>query len=647
MKYLATLLFPFCLPSSSPAQTAPDREVSPGGAVNWMRTTSAGNLLVCTSEGLKGIDPAKGTVQWTVAALANAPESGFEEVKGTPFVALAPASGADQLLIVEPFEGRVLFNSREAGISNVTSKYFLYEANVIVVVGQQGPEPVMACVDMASGKMLWNKSSDFSKLTACVAAGPDEIILSTLFFAYKLNAHTGEELWKQSPDPKFAAMAGFMNTLDRGGANLNTGNDIYAVLVATPHAPGIVIMGAQKVNRKESTGTDGKTTVTVTYESFFNAFRASDGGYAWAEPVKLMQKVGAVIPMNEGLVIGGGDNTNANLMDYTSGVGRWGKNGRGINVSGGALQNAIPMGNRLLLVSGEKDGSAMVVETATGAEVWGRAVKLDGPVQKVLTLPDAIAIGSAEQVDVVDRNTGATLIAGPFKGGSGLMVTDGGALYLFNTKDGLLRTFSGGSARVLGSVPLKFEGKEQPRMLELLPKGALVSADQNMALLAADGSIAYQKYFPAPRESGLNRALLHASAVRAAYYTAAFGYTSAAFGSVSSSIQVQDTQSAVAKDVTGQLSAIYGDASKMGLSATKSFLAQASARFTATTSTQAVQYILSEVASKEFVLMAIVKVDGSVANTIMLGRNKTPQYAVDGATNSVYLLADGKVRAYR
>ena len=184
-------------------------------------------------------------------------------------------------------------------------------------------------------------------------------------------------------------------------------------------------------------------------------------------------------------------------------------------------------------------------------------------------------------------------------------------------------------------------------MLEILAEGVLVSADQNMALMTSSGVVRYMKYFPAPHESGLMKALYYASAVRAAYYTAAYGYTSAALGSVSSSIQVHNANDAVAKDITGQLSTIYGDASKMGLSATKRFIDAANARFTATTRTQTIQYILSEVTNKDYVLMAMNKADGSVVNTIPIGKDKTPRYAVDGTDNSVYLLSDGKVKAFR
>ena len=117
-----------------------------------MRINSTGNLVACTSDGLKGIDPSTGAISWTVKELANAPESGYEEIANTPFLALVPAGASDQLMIVEPYNGTVLFSSKESGIGHIASKYFLYANNVIVLVGQRPDKTaVMACVDMATG----------------------------------------------------------------------------------------------------------------------------------------------------------------------------------------------------------------------------------------------------------------------------------------------------------------------------------------------------------------------------------------------------------------------------------------------------------------------------------------------------------------
>jgi len=347
------------------------------------------------------------------------------------------------------------------------------------------------------------------------------------------------------------------------------------------------------------------------------------------------------------LLVGAGDKNSADMLDYGTGNGLWGKNGKGISVSG-PLSGAVEMNGKTLLTSGGKDGVAMLVD-GTGTELWAKKVKLGGAIQSVTEMPGALLIASSEEADVVDLSTGVSKLGKPFKGGAGTVAVGEGEVFLFNNKDHLLHRLpiGVGTASPLSNAPLEFEGNESASHVELLAGGIVVSSDQNIAMFGKDGSLKYKKYFPAPRESGLTRALLYANAVRAAYYTAAFGYTSAAFGAVSQNIQVTDAGSAAGKEITGQLSTIYGDATGMALDYTKQFIARANARFKATASTNDVQYILSDAGKREFVLMRVSKSDGSLGETIPLGNDKTPMYEVDGFDNAVYLVNGANVVAYR
>ena len=632
------------------AQNAPAWSTTTG-PTQWMRITSAGALVLGTSDGLKGVDPASGKVVWTVRELANVPESSYAEVERTPFITVVPPDRAEDLFILEPFSGQVVFNSEEAGISKISSKYFLYANNAIVLAGQKADKTAaMACVDMGTGTVRWTKDDSFSRITACNSDGADAILLCTFAYIYKLDAASGKEIWKKAPNPEAekmgAGMGNLMAMMDKNAANINLPN-VSGVFVTTPNAPGICILGMQTERRSEVTDAQGKKTVQVSYSTFLNALRTSDGSYVWEKPLEMPQMMGAIVPLERGLLVGAGNTKSIDMLDYNSGRGLWGKNGKGINVKG-VLAGAVELEQGILLTSGAEDGVVTLMD-AQGIEKWKKPAKLSGVVRSVTKLGGDLLVATAEEVDVIDLATGLSRLAKPLKGGGGLVTSSEGVTYAFNTRDGLLYTLPGGGGipTALNSTPVEFEGKESPTALEAVPGGLLLSSDQNLALLGTDGSVKYRKYVPAPRESGLVRALKYASAVRAAYYSAAFGYTSAAFGNAAQNIQVNDPGSAFARDLSTGLADVYGEASQAAAGATKRFFQEASARFKATSTSNDIQYVMGVADKSGYVLLALHKHDGTEAMNIPLGKDKNPQYEVDAITNAVYLLNGTEVRCYK
>lgn len=630
--------------TSDPAWTA-----KPGGTIAWVRSTSAGNLIASTSEGLKGIEAESGAVLWTVARLANAPESGFKELEGSPFLALASADGKDPVVIVEPFSGAVLFSAADAGIAEVGRQWFLYDLGVIVVAGKKaGGERLMLCVDMGTGQVRWSKDGELGRITGCASDGKAGILVSSMFFCYNLDAKTGGEVWKKSADPAAEKMGALMGLLESGAINLGQDDaEMQAHLITTDKAPGRVVMVVQRTNRAESTDSKGNKTTTITHATFITAFNNADGSYPWSEVQEYNFQLGTVVPLDQGLLVGAGNNRSVVLIDYATGKGLWGKKGKGINTNSGSLNGAVAVGDRILLTSGGSKAVAMLHD-AQGEERWPKAVKLKGGIRSVKFIGDAIAIASAEEIDVVDQATGASRIGGAVKTGGDLSALDGNNLYFFNGKDGLVYRMAkeGGIAQALTSVPLVFEGKEAPARLELVAEGVLLMSDQNLALFDLQGAKVYQQHFPAPREGGLRKALLYASAVRAAYYTAQFGYASAAFGAAAQSIEVQDANSAIGKELTSGVSDMYGQAASAGMDATKRFMQQASSRFKATQESAGMQYILTQKGKQEHSLEAVNKADGKVVKSVPLGEDKQPVYTVDAITDVVYLVKDGGISAF-
>ena len=204
------------------------------------------------------------------------------------------------------------------------------------------------------------------------------------------------------------------------------------------------------------------------------------------------------------------------------------------------------------------------------------------------------------------------------------------------------------SVKAINTVPVKFGGKEDANGIEVTEQGILLKSEQNIALMDKSGTIKFNKYFPAPGLSGFKKALLIASAVRAAYNTAALTAYSAAFGGASQSIKVKDADSKIAKDATASVSVMFGEAAASGVGYTVNFIKQANQRFKATSETPNYMLIMTAESSKNIKLVQVSKTTGEVLNTIQIGKDKDPIYDVDMVEGKLYYMKDAtKMECYK
>jgi hypothetical protein len=187
------------------------------------------------------------------------------------------------------------------------------------------------------------------------------------------------------------------------------------------------------------------------------------------------------------------------------------------------------------------------------------------------------------------------------------------------------------SVKVISSTPLVFEGKESPRSIELRENGIFINSDQNVALTGYDGTQVYKNYYPAPREPGLKRALLYAQAVRAAYIGANSYYASAAFQSAA-----PKTSDPVAGAVFQGVGEAYGQLGDAASDFAKASFKQANARIKATSHGRDFMIVLIQ-EDKSVFLAKINKNTGKIDGRIDLGKDRTPEYAVDDITGQTYL----------
>lgn len=631
---------------------APKWEKDLGAAVQWQRTTQFGSFLIGTPNGIKGVDPETGNVLWTTdKKYGNVPEDRIEMIENSPFIAVTMGDKENEdMAIIETFEGKVVFSSKDAGLQKVVSRYFLYQSSAILVLGTGigVKTPAVHMVDMGTGKKIWSKESDFGIVTACKDLGNDEFLALTAFFVYKMNVRTGEVIWKKGVDPKMDKMNGFMSMLDKGGAFFD-GKDITAAIVTTEKKEGSVFVAVQAENKKEVTDSKGNKSTQISYERKYMAFDLKTGNALWTAVVSIPGKMGILVPDANGLIVSQGDGNDVNCLDYASGAGKWGKKGKGINVKGGPPQGTAYVGNDLVIASGEKNNFIDVINTSTGESRLAKPVKMDGMVKYMEVLKSGILVGTTEEVNIINQTTGEKVIPKSLKADDRLITDWNGKKYVFNRKDNMLYEIdpNSGSAKAV-SAALEFQGKEDATRAEARTEGVVVSSDQNIALIDYSGKTVFNKYYVAPRESGMKRALLYASAVYGAYATLAYAATSATYGAVSQSIQVKTPGDKAVKDVTGVVSNAYGDASRSAAGFTGRMIAAANKRFKATQEANDYMYMLTEVGKKQYQLIRVSKKNGEILSTIELGKDKTPVYEIDGIENRVFYLHQGNtVRGYQ
>jgi outer membrane protein assembly factor BamB len=613
-------------------------------SVSWQKVTPLGLLIASTSRGLASINTQTGEELWIIESLKNAPEAGYEVISGSPFVSMTTEDGKN-FCIVDPVAGKIIFNTKEAGLEQITDKYFLYASAKILVIGtsQGGKKTDMVMADMTNGKKLWNKTGAFTFTTAVKDLGNDEVLLTSAFFAMKLKASTGDEIWKMPIDPRTGNITSLMSALEGFLATKLTKEELMAQLITTEYKPDIFIMAAQSKNESTKTDSKGQKTVTISYNAVFMAFDLQSGKHKWAAVVEMPYPLGISYPCTEGLIISAANSGSINMLNYNDGTKMLGKKGGGLNLKGPAAGAAPMSDGKLLMVSSSGSNSSLAgLDPKSGTLVFDKAAKIKGAVSYTEMLPTGILVGSDAEVNLLNTTTGEWYLEDAITGGASLIASNDKMVYVFNTKDGLLYQMeaTGTGFKALNTVPVKFQGKEVANGIEITPQGVIVKSEQNLALVETSGTVKFNNYFPAPGVSGLRKALLIASAVRAAYYTAAFTTYSAAFGASSQSIQVKDASSKAAKDVTGDISRIFGEAAVTGAGYTSMYIKMAQQRFKATTETPEYNLIMTSPDKSTVQLIQVSKTTGEVMSTIQLGKDKNPKYDVDMVDGKLYYMKD-------
>jgi hypothetical protein len=611
----------------------------------WQEVTALGNLIVSSRDGLMGVDTETGEISWSSRAFGNLNRASYEELPNGPFFTVT-IDGT--LHMIDQFSGQEVFNSKNAGLSTISSYYLLYDSDAIVVAGiDYKEEPLMVSVKMSDGGLSWSMKEKFGRIIAVNELGGNELLIVTLFNNYKLNAGTGDIIWKET-NSKEAAQT---KSLGKLGALLMAAAEKLSEDIDIPmqfYRPGngdIFYLGSQQ--EKQSTITTSNGQPTINYTNNYNAYRIKDGSLVWEDDLELDGALGHVAFLDQGILVlpDDGNRTKINLFDYTSHEGRWGKKGRGINIKGG-VYDYLDTGNGILLVTRTANNDYLnFLDPVAGVITFEKPVKVDGTVVGIVPIAHSILYITSESMNILDPVTGTLAWKKSIQTTPNLTAEHEGKIYAFDYKSGLLKAVDKETEEVvdISTTALKFQGNEIPKALEIMEDGIFIHSDQNIAKYNFDGSLSFQEYYAAPREPGWKRALLYAEAIRGAYIGASSYYVSGVLGAANSQLSEEDV---LGKELTGQLGNAYGELGDKASSYAALAFKQAKARLKATQNSRDFKFIMSK-QEKAIALLKISKITGQIEGSIDLGKDREPIYAVDDITGQVYYRnADTELTSY-
>ncbi len=632
------------------------------GDIRWQQVTPAGALLVSTDAALAGVDIERGQVAWEKPELGGLPPDSVRMVEGS---LLMEAARPGLLVIFDPVTGAVVFDSRRLQLTQVVTRRVLPQSGTLLVHGRRaaGP-PVVALYDLVTGDQRWTNEGLFEQTEArkkglgglvqglarmasegmaleVLQAGPDMIVVHTLLGLKGLDAHTGAARWSA--------------TLPTGGreGHLARSARLYPSL--------------EKPDR-----------IYVSFENRLMAYRLADGQALWAAPASvdghirdIVQHPAGIImlpeapqpgePTGNRRVVNGVVQTGLNVARYDDGTMIAAKP---LRMRGNVIDAMIAGEAVVLAVDAESRTFVNVLDVATATLRLKDDVKIKGQLSYVELTPAGLLyvsrpdVRTNAEVNVIDLAKGEPRFKDAIESGKPLSTEDynaqgyylhhaveGRTLYVFANRDHKLYAVDrdAGTFHALGGE-IKLQGGEDPTEMEIRPAGIVLISPQNLVIVARDGQVKQQAYYPAPQLPGLLRALHRINAIRAGLYGAAASAYGDAFAQASR--QATDT---TARRITGQLATAYttGGAQLAGYAHQSAALA--SKRFRASLVVSGSVFMLTRAPDGNGnILLQLDKDTAQPRARVDLGKEREPVYAVDDVASMLFLrTGSGTLVGYR
>jgi outer membrane protein assembly factor BamB len=636
---------------SAPAPPAWTRDFA--APVEWQRVTAFGQLLVSTSAGLHAVDPATGRVLWTHVGLAATTAQSIEELAGSPLVLISDRAENPRSVVLNVFNGQLVFDSRVAKVGDISAPRVLPEANSLLIAGFEAGkvEPTLYAYSLEDGRQLWQSGVLNGALnpggnrlvgllmTAALAVvkvdplqsaplelGDGTFLLGALGHVMRLHAETGDVLWR-------TPFAGGVFEFRRADAR-----------------PGVVYVGAEETEQVMGAGETTQQRVQTHYQ----AFRLDDGTPVWKRPVRFQKPMNrTILALDGGLAVSDGDRDKGKLqlLDYETGESLWGNKGRGIEVAGQIVDYSFA-GSDVVLTTGydsiwtNKDTAYLlyVLDTTTGNFKFPKPFEVKGRMLGTEQSEQGLIYVTTHEINIFDPTTGALRNAPMLRSREPLVTaTDGRRVYAFNSSDGFLYTFDRDTGEVakLSPAPFALPGDDRARALDLLDDTLVLMGQQTVAGFGLDGALKFNVHYAAPRDPAWLRGLAWAAGVRAGMASVSAGLYGAAFADAAGDA----AEGSVGREMATQLSQGFGDLSDGYRELSGDYVRLARRRYEASAESRDFFFMLVQHDDRRVALAQVSKRDGSILSEIDLGRDKEPDYQVDDVSSFVFLKPAGSVIA--
>ncbi|MGH9870829.1 MAG: PQQ-binding-like beta-propeller repeat protein [Candidatus Polarisedimenticolia bacterium] len=642
--------------TTASATLPPAWSVQLDGEVEWQRVAPLGQILVKTSGSLSALDPGNGKTLWRHTDLGGLAQDHYEEIPGTTLVVVSDGMARPRAVILDSADGRILFDSRAAGVTQVLSRHFLPQSRALLIFGfrEGDPATTMFLADAETGSLRWKNNrllEGKGKMTQALAAffqaatnqsgivgEPMEITADTFLVAsttdlYAVRTGTGEIAWRV-PNVRDTRKTRFY---------------------ATGKAPGVVFVGSEATMSMTSTAGSGGTTADSAY-SEYRALRMADGASVWPEPIRLKGGLNDVLFNDRGLILSPGTAGKGKILlcDYRSGESLWGKKGKGLEILGGIINHDWTRAG-LVLTTGYDSAwtnkgtqyHLTLLDVENGALRFDEPLRLRGQIVSTQVIPAGLLFTTTSEANILDLKTGQPLLQEGLRSDESLVTTiSGRQLYAYSGRDGTLHRLDldRGTLATLSKTPVRLEEDDAPLSIEADEDRITVISSQNVIAWSPGGDLSFHAYHASPRLPALTRVLLRAEQVRMGMAAAAAGMASATFASASTGTEPGSFD----RTVTAAAATGYAQAGQQLAWMSGRYGEAARTRFKATAVAPDFVFMMVQRERGLHGLARVSKATGRIEAIIDLGRDKEPIYDVDAVSNLIYYRSGpSTVAAYR